>query len=101
MGRNPTVRQYAAQMFLHWYKDKKQNQHLLPPTLGWDPDMGVTTGAPSQNKTMKPFIQHFLEKLAPLIVTRTNIFNDPVSQFGKIFEILGTMLCDHQHVRFE
>ncbi len=42
---------------------------------------------------MTPFVHHFLENLAPLIVRNIKAFKN-AGQFGKIFEIMGTMLCD-------
>ena len=48
---------------------------------------------------MKPFIAYFLKNLAPAILQKIGCFKSTGS-FGKIFEILGTMLCD-QSVNLE
>lgn len=64
------IKQKAALLFLRWYKDNKH-----------------------QKEAMMPFVEQFLNHLAPQIISKVTHFKN-AGQFGKIFEILGTMLCD-------
>lgn len=53
-----------------WYKDRKQAE---------------------PGETL-PYVQHFLQNLAPVIIQRISTHN--IASFGKLYEILGTMLSD-------
>jgi hypothetical protein len=43
---------------------------------------------------LRPYIAHFLLNLAPQIITGLSANFKKCQCLGKIFEILGTMLCD-------
>jgi hypothetical protein len=51
MSQTPNVKQLAAQLFLSWYKERKQGGDTLP------------------------YVEHFLDKLAPTIIQRISTQN--------------------------
>jgi hypothetical protein len=70
MAPSPQIKQQAAHLFLQWYKESR-----------------------SHFEAMQPFVGLFLQSLGPQIVMNLHQFKN-AGQFGKIFEIMGTMLCD-------